>query len=185
MKTTFSDRKQFTIQSIKPHLGLLGIWFAFIVFGGFFVFLGSKIEEGTAFIVIGFIFIILATAFMLFILPSSFRHYYEQAKIKKHGSYTFAQITNKRIDDYSHNMSSLNEGQSKRIKEHLYVIEFEFVYSNQTYKSECYFEHQSTFDAMTLDTELPIKFLKTNPKNVTLRRRKLSNQLAVSEKLCQ
>ncbi|WGD34002.1 hypothetical protein [Olleya sp. YS] len=186
MKPTLSDNKQFIIQAFKPHLGLLGIWFIFLIVGGFFTYLGTKIDDnGIAFIIFGCVFMILASAFMLFTLPSSFMYYYEQAKIKKYGSYTSARIINKRIDNYTHKTSSFNSRQPKHINEFLYVIEFEFIYNNQVYKNECFFEHQSTFETISLDTELPIKFLKTNPKNTTLRRRKLSNQLGITEKMCR
>ena len=186
MRTTLTDRKQFTIKAIKAHFGLLGIWFLFIITGSFFAFIGSKVESnGLGFIIFGILFIILSSAFMLFTLPSSIKYYYNQAEIKKYGSYTTAKITNKRIDNYSHNSSSFDNKPYKRVKEFLYVIEFEFTYNNQTYKNECFFEHKSTFENISFETELPIKFLKNNPKKTFLRRRKLSNQIGIPEKLCQ
>ncbi|WP_397363306.1 hypothetical protein [Olleya sp. R77988] len=185
MKATFSDRKNFAIYSIKKHLGLIGIGFAFIVFGSIFMLIGYKTNDGLGFIIFGGAFIVISLCFMLYMLPSSFMHYYEQAEIKKYGSFTTAKIINKRVDDYSHNTSSFDSGGSKHIEEFLYVIEFEFTYNNQSYQSECFFEQKSTFEAITLDTELPIKFLKTKPRHVTLRRRKLSNQIGIPEKMCR
>ncbi|AXO81561.1 hypothetical protein DZC78_14590 [Olleya aquimaris] len=187
MKVTFNDQKHFITEAIKPHLGLLGIWLIFIVFGSFFIYLGNHIEQnGIGFVIFGYAFIVLASTFILFTLPSSIMYYYEKAKVKKYGSYTFARITNKRIDDYSHtNSSTFDSSKSKVIKEFLYVVEFEFNYNNTTFTNECFFEHKTTFETITLTTKLPIQFLKTNPKKVTLRRRKLSNQLNIPEKLCQ
>ncbi|MDO6597602.1 hypothetical protein Q4512_11810 [Oceanihabitans sp. 2_MG-2023] len=185
MKTSFSDRKNFTLFALKQHIGLLGIWLVFILFGCFFIFLGNNIEkEGYGFILFGIAFIVLSSTFMLFTLPSSIIYYYEQALTKKYGSYTTATITNKRIDDYSHTTSSFDGGKSKKIAEFLYAIEFQFSYNNQVFEGECFFEHQATFEAITLETQLPIQFLKTNPKKITVRRRKLANQLGIKPKLC-
>jgi len=186
LRTTLTDRKKFIIKAIRAHLGLLGVWLLFIILGIFFTFIGNKVESnGLGFIIFGILFIILSSAFMLFTLPSSIRYYYNQAEIKKYGSYTTAKITNKRIDNYSHNNSSFGSKASKEIKEFLYVIEFEFIYNNKTYKNECFFEHKSTFENISFETELPIKFLKNNPKKTFLRRRKLSYQIGIPEKMCQ
>lgn len=186
MKITFLNRKQFVKYTIKKHLGMLSIWLAFIVFGSFFIILGNNIkEDGLGFVLFGALFIILSSSFMLFTLPSSFIYYYEQALTKKYGSNTNAKIINKRVDDYSHTKSIFNNSKQKKLAAFLYVLEFEFYYNNNIYKSECFFEHKSTFDAITQDIELPIKFLKTNPKKVTLRRRKLATTIGISEKMCQ
>ncbi len=120
---------------------------------------------------------------MLYVLPSSILHYYEQALTKKHGSYTTAKVTNKRIDDYSHSTSSLDGGNSEMIAEFLYVIAFEFTYNSKIYASECLWTHKATYEAITLETELPIPFLKTNPNKITVRRRKLANQLGIKANL--
>lgn len=185
IKLTFNDRKQFIVFAIKKHLGLLGIWLVFIIFGAFFAYLGSKFKtDGTLFMAFGFGFILLSSAFILFTLPSSLQYYYEQALTKKYGSYTLAKITNKRIDDYSHNLKNLDSSTNKRVKTFLYVIEFQFTYNNTTYSNECYFEHEATFNAITTTTVLPIKFLKTNPNKITVRRQKLSKQLGIKAQLC-
>ncbi|QRM87896.1 hypothetical protein FG167_01210 [Lacinutrix sp. WUR7] len=185
MKLSFTDRKNFIQFALKQHLGLFGIWLVFLLVGGFFAFLGSKAtEEGFGFMLFGFTFIILSTGFMLYVLPSSILHYYEQALTKKHGSYTTAKVTNKRVDDYSHTTSTFQGGKSKKVAAFLYVIAFEFVHHSKTYSSECFLEHQTTFDAIPIGTELPIQFLKTNPNTVTLRRRKLANQLGIKANLC-
>ena len=185
MKTTFSDRKNFIKQAIKPHFGILGIGFAIILFGVLFAFIGLKVENGLGFIIFGGLFIALSLAFMLYTLPSSFMYYYEQAEIKKYGSYTTAKVINKRVDDYSHSNSTFNGGSKKTIETYLYVVVFEFTYNNTIYNSECFFEHKSTYDAIAMHSTLPIKFLKTKPQKVTLRRKKLANQLGVSAKMCQ
>lgn len=185
MKTTFSNRKQFIIQAIKPHLGIIGIGLVFILFGSLFAYLGTKTEEGLGFIIFGTAFIVFSLAFMLYVLPSSFLYYYEQAEVKKYGSYTFATITNKRVEDLSYTSSMFSKGPKKTTKEFLFAIEFEFTYNSKIYKNECFFEHKSTFNAITKTTDLPIKFLKTNPKKVTIRRRKLSKQLGIPEKMCK
>ena len=185
MKLSFTDRKNCIQFALKQHLGLFGIWLVFLFVGDFFAFLGSKVtEEGYGFMIFGFAFIILSTGFMLYVLPSSILHYYEQALTKKHGSYTIAKVTNKRIDDYSHSTSSLDGGNSKKVAEFLYVIEFEFVHNSKTYASECLLTHKATYEAITLETELPIQFLKTNPNKITVRRRKLANQLGIKPNLC-
>ncbi|MBQ0786203.1 MAG: hypothetical protein KBT69_01790 [Oceanihabitans sp.] len=185
MKLPFSDRKKFILFALKQHVGLFGIWLVFVLFGSTFAYLGSNVEEnGFGFMLFGFAFIILSTGFLLYVLPSSILHYYEQALTKKHGSYTTAKVTNKRVEDYSHTTSAFHGGNSKKVAEFLYVIAFEFTYNNKTYASECFLEHQTTFDAIPLGTELPIQFLKTNPNTITLRRRKLAKQLGIKANLC-
>ncbi len=172
--------------ALRKHLGLIGIWLIFIVFGILFYLIGTQVNDiGLGFKIFGSLFIVLSSAFVLFTLPSSFKYYYNKALTKKYGSYTFATVTNKRIDDYSHTTSTLKGGKAKKIETFLYVIEFQFNYITTTYHSECAFKHQSTYNAITEDTELPIKFLKTNPKIAYLRRRKLANQLGIPEKDCQ
>ena len=116
MKTTFSDRKNFIKQAIKPHFGILGIGFAIILFGVLFAFIGLKVENGLGFILIGGLFTVLSLAFMIYTLPSSFIYYYEQAEIKKYGSYTTAKVINKRVEDYSHSNSTFNGGSKKTIE---------------------------------------------------------------------
>jgi len=185
LKTTVSDQIRFIKQAFKPHFGILGIGFAIILFGVLFAFIGFKVENGLGFILFGGLFIVLSLAFMLYTLPSSFMYYYEQAEIKKYGSYTTAKVINKRVDDYSHSNSTFNGASKKTIETYLYVIAFEFSYNNTIYNSECFFEHKSTFDAITIHSTLPIKFLKTNPQNVTLRRKKLADQLGITAKMCQ
>ncbi|WP_452228197.1 hypothetical protein [Lacinutrix sp. MEBiC02404] len=180
MKRSFTDRKNCIQFALKQHLGLFGIWLVFVLFGSAFAYLGSNVEEYKfGFMLFGFAFIILSTGFMLYVLPSSILHYYEQALTKKHGSYTTAKVTNKRIDDYSHSTSSLDGGNSEMIAEFLYVIAFEFTYNSKTYASECLWTHKATYEAITLETELPIPFLKTNPNKITVRKRKLANQLGI------
>ncbi|MBU2939484.1 hypothetical protein KO494_08020 [Lacinutrix sp. C3R15] len=185
MKLPFSCRKKFILSALKQHLGLFGIWLVFVLFGSAFAYLGSNIKENKyGFIFFGFAFIILPTAFMRYTLPSSILHYYEQELTKKYGSYTSAKVTNKKIANYSHTTSTFDGGKLKNIKEFLYVVEFQFSYNNQVYESECFFEHKATFEAISLETKLPIQFLKTNPKKITLRRRKLANQLGIKPNLC-
>ena len=185
MKLNFSDRKNFILFALKQHFGLIGIWSIFLIFGSFFAYLGRNVEEnGFGFVLFGLVFIVFSSAIMLYTLPSSLRYYYNQALTKKYGSYTIAKVTNKRVDDYSHTTSSFNGGKSKKIEEFLYVVEFEFTYNSKTYTSECFFEHKTTFEAITLETELPIQFLKTNPNKITVRRRKLANQLGIKSNLC-
>lgn len=185
MKLPFSDRKKFILLALKQHLGLFGIWLVFVLFGSAFMYLGSNVEENKyGFMLFGFVFILLPTAFMLYTLPSSILYYYNQALTKKHGSYTIAKVTNKRVDNYSHTTSSFNGGTAKNIEEFLYVICFEFTYLGRTYTSEAFFEHKTTFEAITPNTELPIQFLKTNPNKITLRRRKLANNLGIKPNLC-
>jgi hypothetical protein len=148
-------------------------------------YLGYFIAKNNFLITFGLLFFSFSGSFLLYTMPSSFKYYYEQELTKKYGSYTTANVTNKRIDDYSHTSSTIENGQAKEYKEYLYAIEFEFSYNNRSYSNECFFEEQVAYDAITWDTKIPIKFLKTNPEIVTLRRRKLSNELGIPEKMCQ
>lgn len=185
MKLTISDRLNFAKEALNKHLGLVGIGLAFIVFGGFFMYLGYRADNGLGFMIFGGTFIMISLAFMVFMLPSSMAYYYEQALTKKYGSYTDAKVTNKRIDDYSHSTGSLQGSHAENVSEFMFVVEFQFGYQQKTYTSESFFNEKSTYEMITIGMDLPIQFLRTDPNIVTLRRRKLANNLGIAESACQ
>lgn len=185
MQIPFSEKLRFFKVSLKKNSGPLLIGLTFIVLGLIIAYIGYFVADNTPLTGFGLTFISFSGFFLLYTMPSSITYYYEQELTKKYGSYTTAKVINKRIDDYSHTSSTLEGGKVKHHEEFLYAIEFEFSYNNQSYSSECFFNQKETYEAILLGSELPIKFLRNNPNNVTLRRRKLSNELGISEKMCQ
>jgi len=185
MDIPFSDKLKFFKAALKNNTGPLLIGLTFIVLGLVVAYIGYFAAENNFLTGFGLTFIAFSGFFLLYTMPSSFMYYYEQEMTKKYGSYTSATVADKRIDDYSHTSSTLENGQAKHYEEFLYVIEFVFNYKDKSYSSECYFNEKETYERILIGDELPIKFLRHDPNIVTLRRRKLSNELGISEKMCQ
>ncbi|MCK8479665.1 hypothetical protein [Psychroserpens algicola] len=185
MNIPLRDKIHFTRVSLKKNAGPLLIGLIFIILGLVLAYIGYFIAENNFLTGFGITFISFSGFFLIYTMPSSYMHYYEQELTKKYGSYTTARVVHKRIDDYSHTSSSFEGGKAIQHEEYLYVIEFEFNYKNKSYESECFFEQKKTYEQIPVGYELPVKFLRNNPEKVTLRRRKLANELGISEKMCQ
>ena len=185
MNISFSDKLSFFKASLKKNAGPLLIGLTFIILGFVVAYIGYFVADNNFLTGFGLTFIAFSVFFLLYTMPSSFMYYYEQEMTKKYGSYTTATVADKRIDDYSHTSSTFENGKAKHHEEFLYVIEFTFNYNDQSYSNECYFNQKATYERILVGDELPIKFLRHDPNIVTLRRRKLSNELGISEKLCQ
>lgn len=177
MNIPFNERFQFFKASVRKNSGPLLIGLLFIVVGIVLMYLGYFVADNNFLTGFGFTFFSFSGSFLLYTMPSSFKHYYEQEVTKTYGSYTTAKVINKRVEDYSHTSNTFEGGQPKHYEEYLYAVEFEFSYNNTTYTNACFIDDKALFDAITLDTELPIQFLRHQPEKVTLRARKLSNTL--------
>lgn len=185
MNLTYRDKLKFFNASLKKNSGPLLIGLLFILLGAIVAYIGYAVAENNWLTGFGLTFISFSGFFLLYTMPSSFMYYYEQELTKKYGRYTSARVINKRIHDYSHTSMTFENGQAKHFEEYLYVIEFQFSYDNQTYTNECFFEEKSTFEAISINSELPIQYLRHDPSKVKLRRRKLANDIGIPEKMCQ
>lgn len=181
MHIPFSDKLNFFKFSLKKNSGPLSIGLIFIIIGVVLMYIGYFIADNNFLIGFGFTFFSFSGSFLLYTMPSSFTHYYEQALTKKYGKYATAKVIKKRIDDYSYTSNTFESGQLKHYEELLYAIEFQFDHDHITYYNECFFEDKTVYDAITIDTPIPIKFLRNNPEKVTVRHRKLSNDLDLSQ----
>lgn len=177
MNIPFNERFQFFKASVRKNSGPLLIGLLFVSIGLVLMYFGYVVADNNFLTGFGFTFLSFSGAFLLYTMPSSYLYYYEQEVTKKYGSYTTAKVINKRVEDYSHTSSTFEGGKPKHYEDYLYVVEFEFSYNNKTYTKDYFCDDKSIFDAITLDTKLPIQFLRHNPEKVKLRERKLSNAL--------
>lgn len=184
MQIPLNDRLQFLKKVFSKHLGLLVVSSVFIILGFVLITIGYYKAESNFLIGFGITFITVTGSILLYTMPSSFKYYYEQEITKKYGSYAYAIVIDKKTHDYSHTSNSFEGGKLKHYEEYLYAVEFQYTYNNETYSSECFFEEKSTFDLIYVNAKLPIQFLKHNPSKVKVRRRKLSKELGIPEKLC-
>lgn len=185
MHIPFHKRFEFFKVSVRKNAGPLAIGAVFVCCGFLLMYLGFFVTENSILGGFGLTFISFSGMFLLYTIPSSYRHYYEQEVTKAYGSYTTAKVIHKRVDDYSYTSSTIEDGTVKTHEDYVYAIVFEFHYNHKRYTGEFYFEHKSTFQAIARDSELPIQFLRHNPNQTKLRRRKLSNALGISEDMCQ
>ncbi|OUS02109.1 hypothetical protein A9Q86_05510 [Flavobacteriales bacterium 33_180_T64] len=185
MDIPFREKLNFVKKSIRKNIGPFLIGVLFIMIGCVLMYLGYFTENNPFLFKIGFGFISFGGFFLIYFVSSSYKKNYEQELTKKYGNHTTAIVTNKRIEDYSYTSNTFENGKALHHEEFLYAIEFDFTYNNISYSNHCFFEDKSTFEAITLDTKLPIQFLRNNPNKVTLRRQKLSHELGIPERRCQ
>lgn len=182
MKSTLSDKLQFTKTSLQKNSGPLLIMLLFVVLGIFLVYLGLRTE--TTFLwIFGAVFGGLPLLGILFTIPSSFLYYYEQAQTKKYGTYGTANIIEKEEKDVSY----IDKVGNRRVnvKAFQYFLTYAFEHNGQSYQNTFLVAGKNCFDALEISEEIPIRFLRTNPKKSTIRRRKLANELGLPIEDCQ
>jgi hypothetical protein len=173
-KLTFSDKLFFAKKAVSEHAMIIGIGLTFILIGSICLFIGIKNDTQIGLIIFGAFFILFSSFFMLYTLPSSISHYYTREVIKKHGAHTNATIIDKRTEDNS--FTEETNGKTKVIKIIDYLVTFEFTY-NETYVNEGFIDKKEIYSKLNIGDEIPIKYLKHNPKEVFIRQRKLANEL--------
>ena len=177
MKITISDKLDFTKESLKKNRGILLIGALFIVIGSVLIYIATGIENHIFLYIFGGIFIAFPLFIIVYTMPSSFMYYYEQAQIKKYGSFTTAVITHKEIEDNSY--TEKIDNRIERIEELNYLISFTFNYQNNEFVNSFYVNTKEAFEALKIGNSIPIKFLKTDPKKSSVRLIKLSKEIGL------
>lgn len=185
MKISFNEKLRFYKEALKNNAGPLFVGFLFISIGLLLMYIGYFITTNRFVIGLGLTFISFSGSFLIYTMPSSITHDYDQEVIKKYGIHTTAKVTNKYIEDYSHTSNTFEDGKAVHHEEFLYAVGFEFKYNEIIYCSESFFEQKETYETILVGSEIPIQFLRHDPNTMKIRRRKLSNELGISEKLCQ
>lgn len=179
MKVAISDTLNFTIESIKKHLGILLIGLLFIFVGCILIYIASLTENPIPLYIFGGVFISFSLFFILYTIPSSLKYYYNQEVIKKHGSFTTAVIINKEIEENSYSEKTHNH--AKTIEELNYLLSFSFNYNNNKFENSFYVHTKECFDKLEIGHVIPIKFLKTNPMKASVRFKKLYKELGLKD----
>jgi len=182
MNISFKDKLQFTKNSLGKNAGPLLIMFLFIVLGAVIIYIGLR-NNITFLWVFGIIFGSMPLLMLIFTMPSSFLYYYEQAQTKKYGAYTTASIIEKEEKDVSY-FTRKNKVEQK-IVEFQYFLTYTFEYNGAAYEGTFLVARKNCFDLLTIGKEIPIQFLRTNPKKSTVRRRKLAKELGLALKDCE
>lgn len=182
MKSTFSDKLQFSKIALQKNGGPLLIALVFMALGAIVVYLGLRYQV-TFMVVFGGLFGGIPAIGMLFTMPSSFMYYYEQAQTKKYGAYTTATIIAKEVKDVSY---VTGKGNIKtKVEEFQYFLTYSFEHDGKPYENTFLVASKSCFDVLNIGTSIPIQFLRTNAKQSSVRRRKLANELQLPFKDCQ
>ncbi|WP_350284924.1 hypothetical protein [uncultured Croceitalea sp.] len=182
MKLTFGDKLQFSKIALQKNGGPLLIVMVFIVLGAVVVYLGIRYQV-TFMVVFGSLFAGIPVLGMLFTMPSSLLYYYEQAQTKKYGANTTATIIAKEAKDVSY-VTGKGKNKSKA-EEFQYFLTYSFEHHGKWYENTFLVASKNCFDVLTIDSSIPIQFLRTNPKQSSVRRRKLSNEIKLPFKDCQ
>jgi hypothetical protein len=182
MNISFKDKLQFIKFSLRKNAGPLLIMLALMLLGSIVIYIGLKTNI-TFLWIFGIVFCSIPFLMLIFTMPSSFLYYYEQAQTKKHGAYTTATIAEKEEKDVSY-FTRKNKIKQKT-EEFQYFLTYTFEHNGATYESTFLVAGKNCFDLLTIGKEIPIKFLRTNLKKSTVRRRKLANELGLKLKNCQ
>ena len=108
--------------------------------------------------------------------------YYEKALFKKYGSYTTATIISKTKEDHSYEDGIGKH--KKHVEFYMYLIEYQFNYNSKDYTNHFYLNEKKVFDKLEIGNDIPIKFLRTNPKESDPRRQKLYINICLKRTLC-
>ena len=165
-KLTINDRLNFTLASLKKNGFIFLISIPFLVVGLIVAYFAKRVDDSFGLYVFGITFIIVPLLIIIYTFPSSFMYYYEQAMTKKYGYYTKATVTNKEIEDVS-SRRSIAEGVGV-IKEYNYLISYTFNYKSITYSNSFYVDSETVFNEIKLQSLVPIKFLRIEPKKTTV-----------------
>ncbi|WP_394973539.1 hypothetical protein [uncultured Croceitalea sp.] len=182
MKLSLKDKLHFTKVSLRKNSGPLLIMLLFIVIGAFLIYLGLR--TNTTFLwIFGIVFGGIPLLILIFTMPSSFLYYYEQAQTKKYGAYGTAKIIEKEEKDVSY-FTRKNKIEQKT-EEFQYFLTYTFEYNNTNYHNTFLVVGKNCFGTLTEGASIPIRFLRSNPKKSTVRRRKLAKELGLPLKDCQ
>lgn len=167
-----TDKFNFFRIALLKNSGILLIASLFILIGVAIIYFNFVHEKSIILYVVGAFVVALPLFGVLFTVPSSFMHYYEQAMTKKYGHYTKATITNKEIEDasYYETVGTVgNAGYRKDwIEQYNHLVTYTYKYKNNTYNNSFYANDNTIFEALKLQSLIPIKFLKTDPKKATV-----------------
>lgn len=161
----------------------MGIAMLFIGVGCLVIFIGSVVNEGRWFLYIfGGTFIGFSLFFLIATMPSSFAYYYEQALVKKYGSYGTAFIRSKAVLDRSY--TEKRGVRAVQVAQYHYELTYEYEYLQQVYTNTFHVAGKSCFDSLSIGATIPIQYLKVKPNQSTVRRVKLSKELGLDRKEC-
>lgn len=181
MKLSLSDRIKFSIAAIKKHGFLLAFGLSFLGVGCFLIYLGIKYDNNITLLIIGGFVTLFMGFFLGYTMPSSLLFYYEKAVIKKYGSYTYATVIKKHIEDHSY--VEKIDNRINPVKEFHYIIDYVFTYKKE-YTNSFYVTSKACFDKIEIGSEIPIKFLKIKPEQAEPRRQKLCKDLGLEYSDC-
>lgn len=153
-----------------------------MLLGVFVIYLGFRFSV-TFLWIFGIVFSGIPFLMFIFTMPSSFLYYYEQAQTKKYGAYTTASIIEREAKDVSYFTRKSNK--QLKTEEFQYFLTYTFEYKSSSYKNTFLVAGKNCFDVLLKRKEVPIQFLRTNPKKSSVRRRKLANELGLALKDCQ
>ncbi|WP_298502719.1 hypothetical protein [uncultured Maribacter sp.] len=165
------DKLNFIFESFKKNAAIFLFTIPFILVGSIVFYFATQADESFGMYVFAITFIVVPVLIILYIFPSSFMHYYEQALSKKYGCYTKATIVNKEIEDVSY---TRRDGRSVvTIENYNYIITYAFDYKSVTYSNSFSVEDKAVYDDLKLQSSIPIKFLRQAPENATVLMRNL------------
>ena len=183
MKVNLKDRINFCKTALKKHLFLILGGLLFISIGCILIYIGTIVNEDSLFFYIfGGFFIAFILFIWIYTLPSSFMFYYEKALVKKYGSYTTATIISKTKEDHSYEDGIGKH--KKHVEFYMYLIEYQFSHNSKDYINHFYLNEKTVCDKLEIGDSIPIKFLRTNPKESEPRRQKLCINLGLKRTLC-
>ena len=186
MKVTFSDKKSFLKFALKKHYGLIAMMVLFLIVGVTVMYIGAFVVNDSIsrnfLVIFGGIFV-LASLWLGYTIIESCKHYYEQALTKKYGKYTLARVVEKKSEEHNFDDSSILENDAQQIKKEVHrFVTYAFGYQEKTYTNTFVIDNEEAYNALALNTEIPIQFLSTNPKKSSVREQKLFKELGVKKK---
>lgn len=171
-KFRLTDKFNFFKIALLKNSAILLIASFFILIGVAIIYFNFRYKNSIILYFVGAFVIALPLFGVLFTFPSSFMYYYEQAMTKKYGYYTKATITNKEIEDTSHYTTIGRAGHAGYRKDWIeelnYLVTYSYKYKNATYNNSFYVDDKTVFSELELQSLIPIKFLKTDPKKATV-----------------
>nr|WP_297913831.1 hypothetical protein [uncultured Allomuricauda sp.] len=182
MKSTFSDKVNFSLFSLRQNSGpLFGI--ALFLLIGIIALLFGITKDIVFLYFFGGIFILVPTCIFVYTMPSSFLYYFEQAETKKFGTFGYAKIIDKITKDTSYQL--YKHGKKITVEEFQFFITYNFEYHGKLFSNTFLVADMACYQALGLGKEIPIQFLRNNPEKSSVRRRKLAKELGLELGICQ
>ncbi|QDO94548.1 hypothetical protein FNB79_11420 [Formosa sediminum] len=172
LKISTSEKLKFMKVALQKNSCIL-ILLSFFLFLGITIIGCSYVYNIILMVAFGVFIFGMALFTMLYTMPSSLRYHYENEIIKKYGAFTTAIITKKEVEDYSY----IDTETKNKVEEYVNTITYEFNYNSEHYLGDAVIDDKTLYHSLTVGLEIPIKYLKTNPNQSSVRIKKLKKSL--------